>query len=155
MRGEQLKRSLRQKQKVAKFSKFESITETSKSYIRLADNMLTSQAWSKLGSKEIQIYIEFKRKYNGKNENDLSFTYNESRKLRMNYKTFQKAIDKLITNGFIEVVKEGFITRTCNIYRFSEGWKFYPNNNPVPLSRTIETATIEKVNEILRTENEK
>ena len=43
----------------------------------------------------------------------------------MNQKTFYKCINNLIEHGFVKVIRNGYSTRTCNIYGFSDMWKLY------------------------------
>ena len=43
-------------------------------------------------------------------------------KLYTNNKSFYEDRDALIERGFIEIVETGKITRTKNIYKFSDSW---------------------------------
>ena len=110
----------------SRFKPWESC-KTKGRHIRVADDMFSSSAWNDLSMAAKVLYPEFKRKYTGSNEKDISFTYAEGMKL-MHQQTFQKAVQELITHGFITLISEGYFMRKCNIYAFSDGWRVYPNN---------------------------
>lgn len=91
-------------------------------FARISNSMHQSKAWKKLSLQSRYLYMEFKFKYNGKNVNDISFTYKEGREL-MNVNTFSKCIDQLLEFGFIKYIRNSPNTRECNIFGLSDGWK--------------------------------
>lgn len=91
-------------------------------FARISDSMHRSKAWKKLSLQSRCLYMEFKFRYNGKNVNDLSFTYKEGREL-MNVNTFAKCIKQLLELGFIKYIRHSPNTRECNIYGLCEDWK--------------------------------
>lgn len=105
------------------FKSYESISKKPKKYLRLTDNMMKSKAWEALTCHAIVVYINIKLKYNFTNENNLSFTYSEGKKL-MDKTTFTKALDNLIENGFIKIVRQG-VLKECSIYGLCEQWQYF------------------------------
>ena len=105
---------------------FESKTKKGK-HIRIADDMMSSKAWEDLSVYARALYMEFKRKYNGVNEDDISFTYEEGKKI-MSKNTFIKALDELIEHGFIYIIRPGGLNKQCTIYGFSNEWQYYGTN---------------------------
>ena len=93
--------------------------------ITLAYDLLTSKAYLDLTSVSKEIYTLLCMKFNGRNSDNISLTYSESKK---NIRSYQKAISQLIRNGFIELVRQGKFNKECNIYKFSRNWIIYPNN---------------------------
>ncbi len=63
------------------------------------------------------------------NENNISIPKKEALTLYSDLRTFRKDIDKLITNGFIRQIINGYFTRSANIYGFSDNWKLYVIDN--------------------------
>ena len=108
------------------FKLFESASKKPKHYLRLTDNMMDSKAWKALSCQAIVVYLNIKKKYNFTNENDLSFTYKEGLEL-MNKRTFTRAMDNLIENGFIYIVRQGLL-KQCSIYGLSKEWQYYGTN---------------------------
>lgn len=79
------------------------------------------------------LYLYMKAQYYGVKEknkpeqNPLYFVFNQAMwkttyKLYTNNKSFYEDRDALIERGFIEIVETGKITRTKNIYKFSDSW---------------------------------
>jgi hypothetical protein len=93
-------------------------------HIRLTEDMLASRAWMELSAYEIKLYIAIKRKYNGGNHDDISFTYAEGER-QMAKRTFTKAMDKLIECGFVDLQRQGRYIREPNIYELSARWQRY------------------------------
>lgn len=106
------------------FKPFEKEPIPDNSHIRITLNMMRSRAWKELTAHSKELYGEMKAKYNGSNENDISFTYAEG-ELLMNKKTFTKSLDQLIDLGFIKVVRQSWTTRECSIYGFHTMWQYY------------------------------
>ena len=108
------------------FKPCESTSKKPKKYLRLTDNMMNSKAWGELSCYAITLYLNIKLKYNFTNENNLSFTYTEGEKI-MSKKTFTKAMDNLINNGFIYIVKQGVLNE-CSIYGLCKEWQYFGTN---------------------------
>lgn len=115
------------------FKPFESESKKPKHYIRITDNMMDSKAWKGLSCQAIVIYMNIKKKYNFTNENNLSFTYKEGLEI-MNKRTFTKAMDNLIDNGFIHIVRQGLL-KQCSIYGLSDEWQYFGTNAFKVISR--------------------
>lgn len=95
-------------------------------HLRLAEDMRESKAWKDLNYKQIAVYVEMKAKYNGTNEDDISFTYVEAKEcLKMDKTTFTKSIDSLIEHGFIYIVRQGGLNKQCTIYGLSGEWRYF------------------------------
>jgi len=107
------------------FKSFESKTVNAKHY-RITINMIESMAWKDLDIYSRDLYHSMKAKFNFNNEDDISFTYEEGKKL-MSERSFTKAIDSLIEHGFIKIIFLGRAYRKPNIYGFSDLWQQYPN----------------------------
>ncbi|KAA8673388.1 hypothetical protein [Clostridium sp. HV4-5-A1G] len=105
-------------------------------------DMVDSKAWSELKSNDIKVYLYMLRKYTAKydkhilissNKDNISVPKDEylgkhkkqSWSIKMNQTTFMNCIDHLIDLGFIKVVRDGYASRECNIYGFSDMWKKY------------------------------
>lgn len=113
------------KKKQTSFKTFESFTEHAQ-HLRIAHNMMDSAAWKELDPYDVVVYLEFKRRYNGKkdNESDISLTYEEMKK-KMDKERFKKSIDRLIEVGFIDLVKHRAQQRKATIYGLSNRWRYY------------------------------
>ena len=94
----------------------------------LPNKMIDSEAWQGLSCYARAVYIEIKRKYNGSNKDNLSYTYREAGKL-MQRRTFTKALRELVNNGLIDVIRSGGLYRKSNIFGLSDRWKFYGQEN--------------------------
>lgn len=112
------------------FRAFESYTSNARHY-RIANNMTESKAWKDLNVYARDLYHYMKSKYNSKNENNISCTYEEGMEL-MSKASFTKAMDSLINHGFIEIVQNGRNQRKPNIYGFSDKWQQYPDIEITP-----------------------
>ena len=93
-------------------------------FVPITKEMIRSKAWEKLSHYSVRAYIHVAAKYNGKNENNLSFTYKEASKI-MNTHTYKKAIDELVRYGFLDMKRSGACYGKCNIFGLSERWKKY------------------------------
>jgi len=100
-------------------------------FIMLPNKMIDSKAWQELSCYARTVYIEIKRRYNGKNDRNLSYTYREASKI-MHINTFVKALRELINNGLIDIVRSGGLYRKNNIFGLSDRWKFYDQENFKP-----------------------
>ena len=97
-------------------------------FIMLPNKMIDSKAWQGLSCYAVRVYIEIKRRYNGSNKDNLSYTYREAGKL-MQRRTFTKALRELVNNGLIDVIRSGGLYRKSNIFGLSDRWKFYGQEN--------------------------
>jgi len=95
-------------------------------------SMVQSSAWLKLSNNARVLYMYMKlQKYGAKDIpgwDELCFYFNASMytevyKLYTNRTQFRKDRQQLIDNGFIEIMEDGTLTRTKNIYRFSDKWQ--------------------------------
>lgn len=113
--------------------------------------ILKSKAWLELGGVATQIYLLFliRRKVEkiGKkghertffpNSQELEFSYKEAKaKFDITQPRFIRAIDSLIENGFLDIVKPGgALFREKTLYGLSERWKKYGTSEFKENSRT-------------------
>jgi hypothetical protein len=98
--------------------------------------MMNSKMWEKLNNYSVRAYLEIAKKYNGNNERNLSYTYQEAEKY-MDRRTFKKAIDELVELGLIDIIRSGGLHRVCNIYALSKRWQLYDTSNFVPGQRVV------------------
>lgn len=100
-------------------------------FVKIAQDMMRSPAWSDLNLRQRGFYLTIKSKYTqtvvrgivvNSNQDDISFTKEEALQIYGDYKTFQKDIKVLIDHGFIRLVRSGYRLRLCNLYGFSDGW---------------------------------
>lgn len=68
------------------------------------------------------VLVEFYRKFNGYNRNNLSLTRSDV-KGKISSATLSKKIWELIYFGFIDVIRMGRLERNCTIYALSNRWK--------------------------------
>lgn len=111
------------KKKDYSFKPFEKdVRSADNHHIRITRSMMESKAWKTLSVHSIVLYMHFKAKYTGSNENNISFTYKEAMEI-MNDRTFTKCIDQLIECGFVKLIEQNWTTRRPNIYGFNDQWK--------------------------------
>jgi DNA-binding MarR family transcriptional regulator len=100
-------------------------------FIMLYHYQYDSKAIETLTPTAFRIYMEFKRKYNGKNQDDLSLTYAElKKKFGFSSATCCKAFKELEQHGLIDTrvhggLRSGIGTRQCNIFGLSARWIDY------------------------------
>ena len=97
-------------------------------FVMLPNKMIDSEAWQGLSCYARAIYIEIRRRYNGSNEDNLSYTYREASKI-MYKRTFTKALKELVSNGLIDIIRSGGLYRKSNIFGLSDRWKLYGQEN--------------------------
>ena len=102
----------------------------------LPKEMLHSKAWQTLSCHARSAYIEIKLKSNGKNEDNLSFTYKEASKI-MHRNTYARVIRELVDHGLIKVVRSGGLNNRCNIFGLSERWRIYGTERFVAGERVV------------------
>ena len=85
---------------------------------------MRSEAWKNLKHYSVRAYLHIRYKYNGKNSDNLSFTYEEAAKI-MNGHTYSKAIGQLVDLGFLDMKRSGAFYGKCNIFGLSDWWQKY------------------------------
>ncbi|GEM_PF-1235323 len=132
------------------FYKFES-RYTDGDFMIITYKFLDSAAWDALDGNAQKVYLKIRRKFNGHNQNDLSLTYKEGKKI-VNHRQFIKAIDQLIKFGFVELLNQGWTTRKPNIYKLSNMWESFNGKNFGPgieikerKKRAVTDETIDKL----------
>lgn len=108
-------------------------TKGNSNFAAIYFDMINSEAWKSLKGNSIKVYMIMRSKYKRKilkgkiistNKENISISCKES---GLSQKTFEKAIDELITSGFIKVnqykPQGGF--KTIIIYGFNDQWKYY------------------------------
>ena len=83
---------------------------------------IESLAWEKLSCVAVWVLMEFYRKFDGHNRQNLSLTYREV-KPKMANGTFSKALRELGGFGFIDVKRYGRLERYASLYALSHRWK--------------------------------
>jgi DNA-binding IclR family transcriptional regulator len=83
--------------------------------------MLNSAAWASLSPQDRAVYVELRRRFNGRNNGRIGLSVREAAELcRMNRDTAAKSFRKLEETGFIEMVTPGGFTRKD---RHSTEWR--------------------------------
>lgn len=108
--------------------------------------MMDSEAWKKLSPYAEACYLAIKKKYNGKNWNNLSLTYSEM-KHKMSSATLSKAMTELVAFGFLKVVRWGRLYGKCSIYALYNKWNDI-SHVPEKLNRI--NTTIDRLEKIKR-----
>ena len=108
---------------------FESKTESG-AFTKICKDMEKSLAWESLSLRQRGLYHYIKSKFTkysnqDTNQNNLSITTNEAKKLYGDLRTFRYDIDALINAGFIRQVHSGYLTKTASIYGLIDLWKGY------------------------------
>src|SRR5690242_14597503 len=86
------------------------------SFLRLTHNLLNSEEFGSLSAHATKLLIELARKYNGKNNGDLSCAWSDCRKRGWTSKgALQRARDELLAAGFIVVTHHGG-KHVCSLY---------------------------------------
>ena len=84
------------------------IEEVDKQHKRLHHSMLASETWKHLPPPAIKVLIELWRRFNGRNNGQISLSRNEAVKLlHIGKGTAQKAFETLIEMGFIKIARRG------------------------------------------------
>ena len=105
--------------KKAPFKKYEGGKAKDK-HIRLTADMMTNKNFLKLPNSSKVLYMYMKLWALGKEE----FQYAESLSNKyMSKATFYSARDKLIENGFIEIIETNKFAHIPNKYKFSSKWR--------------------------------
>lgn len=125
----------------------------------ISKDLIKSKAWLDLGKKSsisAQVYLIFlsKRKMEktGKrgherwqctNSQEIIFTYAEAlKKFEITQPRFMRAIDGLIDNGFLDIVKSASgLFKEVTLYGFSERWRKYDTPDFEKVSRTKRNLT--------------
>ena len=93
-------------------------------FVALDFDLLESKSWRELKPHACLAYVYIKKKFNGKNSDNLSYTYGEASKI-MQRNTYSKVINQLVDHGLIDVVRSGGLYNRCNIFALSERWRKY------------------------------
>jgi hypothetical protein len=106
----------------------------------LEGELVTSRAWLSLRTSATQVYCLFltrlKKEQHGKgkqkrwittNARELIFPYRKAdEKFGISQPRFTRAIDELIENGFLDIVKAGIgVANEATVYGLSERWRKY------------------------------
>jgi hypothetical protein len=127
--------------------------------VYLESKLFDSKAYKSLTKAQMRIYFEFmlKRRF-GKirqkkkkillNNGDITFTYAEAERLGYPRPTFQRALDKLIEVGLIDITYQGIggivtdngkIKGEPTLFAISERWQDYGADNFVKKKRKKDT----------------
>jgi len=141
--------------------------ETKERFKALPFNMLENNAWRSLNGNSIKLYLEICRRYNGSNNGNISFSYNEGVELFcMGKSTISRSLKQLELFGFIKRNKVGtFFGRKATTYFITNertdhkpptyDWKnFKPKSKPKKLSFGFKTVLKEAYKEISLSKNQ-
>ena len=129
--------------------------------------MLENTAWRSLNGNSIKIYLEICRRYNGSNNGNISFSYNEGVDLfGMGKSTISRSLKQLELFGFIKRNKVGtFLEKKATSYFITNertdhtpptyDWKnFKPKPKPKKFSFGFKTVLKEACEEISLSKNQ-
>jgi hypothetical protein len=86
------------------------------SFLWLPDFLIFDPAFGSLSGNAVKLFIEIAKEYNGKNNGDLSATWNTLNKRGFKSKgTIDNAFKELRAKGFIELTRQGGKNR-CSLY---------------------------------------
>lgn len=86
------------------------------SFLWLPDFLIFDPAFGSLSGNAVKLFIEIAKEYNGKNNGDLSATWNTLNKRGFKSRgTINKALKELRAKGFIELTRQGGKNR-CSLY---------------------------------------
>ena len=118
----------------------------------LDGELIISKAWISLRTAAPQIYCLFlsrlrkqptgkgkNKKWTPTNKRELIFPYREAEdRFGISQPRFTRAIDELIENGFLDIVKAGIgVAREATVYGLSERWRKYGTPEFEQKSRVI------------------
>ena len=87
------------------------VIETKERFIKLTYSVLESEAWRWLRPISKAVYIELRRRYNGRNNGRISLSLSEAAHiLKASKSSISTALKQLETHGFIKLVKKGYFT---------------------------------------------
>jgi len=87
------------------------------------ENKLTdSIPWKNLPLSSRYLYFEIRKKWKGGDRYNINFTHKEAKGFMVG-KTFETHRDKLIENGFIDVVERGGLWGQKAVFALSDRWK--------------------------------
>lgn len=90
-------------------------------FVLLPHYMLNSMAWASLSPQDRAVYVELRRRFNGRNNGRIGLSVREAaEQCRMNRDTAAKSLRTLEKTGFVEVATLGGFTRKD---RHSTEWR--------------------------------
>ena len=111
------------KKKKKKFRYFESSeiqNDFQEPYISITKSMLTSEKWRNLSYTARELYLNMKLWSYGREE--FKFSYTLALNVVSSTATVKKAIDDLVKNGFIEIIRISRNPGVGTIYKFTNKW---------------------------------
>ena len=105
-------------------------------FFQFFHSMGKSEAYQDLSVYARAVFTEIVLKHNGYNDNNLSYTYKEASKI-MHRNTYAKALNELVSHGFIDIVRSGGLNKECNIFALSHRWKKYGTPHFQERKRTV------------------
>ena len=139
------------------------VIETKERFIKLTYSVLESEAWRWLRPISKAVYIELRRRYNGRNNGRISLSLSEAAHiLKASKSSISTALKQLETHGFIKLIKKGYFTgRMASEYALTDEqldgysptreWKQWQPNKP-HRRRQIPAIGIETILGDMRTE---
>jgi len=123
-------------------------------FVALPYNLLESDAWKEVSPEAALLYIELKRRYNGKNNGDIPLSCREGKEIAHCSKgTASKKLIELVEHGFIKQAYKGqwryrkasTWILTCEVHEGkapSNEWKNYSKfKTPVPVAELYSTCS--------------
>lgn len=154
------------KKKPHKLRDFESTAPYSDTTANIPMTMLRSSAWQDLSAQQKILYLTMKSQLYSKPrkpvpDDDECFTFNRSKWADMfglyksnNEKGFIRDRDALIEHGFIVCIEDGSVTRTKNIYKYSDKWKTWNGGEYKPAPQDMTASMRSARRRAAKTENE-
>ena len=98
------------------------IIESTERFVKLTYPLIESEAWRWLRPISKAVYIELRRRYNGRNNGRISLSLSEAAHiLKASKSSISTALKQLETHGFIKLVKKGYFTgRKASEYALTE-----------------------------------
>lgn len=93
-------------------------------YAQIEQKLVDSEGFKGLKAHTKWLYVEFRLRYRGSNPRDITFTYEEAKKI-MTLRTFRADYRKLIELGFIDLIKCGGFYKEKHIFGLSNRWRKY------------------------------
>lgn len=121
-----------------------------KHWVQIEHYLMDTPAWRALSANGKAIYIEVKRRYNGKNNGLISFSSREAGEaLNASHQTGARALSELQQHGFIEVTEDSTFQRKVKLareYRLTEKRDDRPGLEAPPTKEFIRWRPVENQN---------
>jgi len=87
----------------------------------LEHTLQDSDEWKSLSPNAVRAYLLMRRKFNGKNYDNISLTYSEV-KPYMSTATYKKSLNELQEKKILTVIRAGGLFNRCSIFSIKNQW---------------------------------